>query len=102
MPMSTRPIAKPSDPSPTWRASTADGYAGYRKLADRGDVRLAFCWSHVRRNFYEFATPGTCPDCQRCARAYRRTSAPSRRTSVRGADERRAVRQQNPTPSQRT
>jgi hypothetical protein len=21
----------------------ADGYAGYRKLADRGDVRLAFC-----------------------------------------------------------
>src|SRR6478736_2392306 len=35
-----------------------DGYAGYRKLADRGDVRLAFCWSHVRRNFYELATPG--------------------------------------------
>jgi transposase len=25
-----------------------DGYAGYRKLAD---VRLAFCWSHVRRGF---------------------------------------------------
>jgi hypothetical protein len=34
-----------------------DGYAGYRKLADRGDVRLAFCWSHVRRGFYEFAIP---------------------------------------------
>jgi transposase len=39
----------------------ADGYAGYRKLADRGDVRLAFCWSHVRRNFYELATPGPAP-----------------------------------------
>src|SRR6476620_7746041 len=38
-----------------------DGYAGYRKLADRGEVRLAFCWSHVRRNFYELATPGTAP-----------------------------------------
>jgi transposase len=34
-----------------------DGYAGYRKLADRGDVRLAFHWSHVRHNFYELATP---------------------------------------------
>ena len=38
-----------------------DGYAGYRKLADRGDVRLAFCWSHVRRHFYELATPGPAP-----------------------------------------
>jgi transposase len=38
-----------------------DGYAGYRKLSDRGDVRLAFCWSHVRRNFYELATPGPAP-----------------------------------------
>jgi transposase len=32
-----------------------DGYAGYRKLADRGNVHLAFCWSHVRRGFYELA-----------------------------------------------
>jgi len=30
-----------------------DGYAGYRVLAERGDVQLAFCWSHVRRRFYE-------------------------------------------------
>jgi transposase len=44
-----------------------DGYAGDRKLADRGDVRLALCWSHVRRNFYELATR-TCADCQRSAR----------------------------------
>jgi transposase len=38
-----------------------DGYAGYRKLADRGDVRLAFCWSHVRRGFYEIAVAGPAP-----------------------------------------
>jgi transposase len=38
----------------------ADGYAGYRKLADRGDVRLAFCRSHGR-NLYELATPGPAP-----------------------------------------
>ena len=29
----------------------ADGYAGYRTLATKGDVRLAFCWAHVRRRF---------------------------------------------------
>ena len=23
-----------------------DGYGGYKVLADRGEVRLAFCWSH--------------------------------------------------------
>ena len=30
-----------------------DGYGAYAELAQRGDVVLAFCWSHVRRNFYE-------------------------------------------------
>src|SRR5207249_4921263 len=38
-----------------------DGYAGYTKLAERGDVALAFCWAHMRRNFYELATPGPAP-----------------------------------------
>jgi hypothetical protein len=32
-----------------------DGYGGYRALAENGDVALAFCWSHVRRRFYELA-----------------------------------------------
>jgi hypothetical protein len=35
--------------------------AVYRKLADRGDVHLAFCWSHVRRGFYELAVSGPAP-----------------------------------------
>jgi len=38
-----------------------DGYGGYKVLARRNDVRLAFCWSHVRRRFYELATPGPAP-----------------------------------------
>jgi hypothetical protein len=38
-----------------------DGYAGYPKLTERGDVELAFCWSHMRRNFYELATPDPAP-----------------------------------------
>ncbi len=35
-----------------------DGYAGYRPLADTGGVRLAFCWTHVRRRYYELAAAG--------------------------------------------
>jgi transposase len=69
-----------------------DGYAGYRKLAEGSDVRLAFCWSHVRRNFYELATPPTCADCQRTARTYR-LALRRRERRGRDADERRAVRQ---------
>ena len=38
-----------------------DGYAGYRALAERGEVELAFCWSHVRRRFYELAAAGAAP-----------------------------------------
>ena len=30
-----------------------DGYAGFERLTDRGDVVLAACWAHARRKFYE-------------------------------------------------
>ena len=35
-----------------------DGYAGYRPLAQKNSVQLAFCWSHMRRRFYELAAAG--------------------------------------------
>jgi len=38
-----------------------DGYGGYRPLAERGEVRLAFCWAHLRRPFYELAAAGPAP-----------------------------------------
>jgi transposase len=38
-----------------------DGYGGYSKLARAGAVVLAFCWSHVRRGFYELAASGAAP-----------------------------------------
>ena len=38
-----------------------DGYAGYTVMAERGNVRLAFCWAHVRRRFYELAQAGSAP-----------------------------------------
>src|SRR5580765_7583915 len=38
-----------------------DGYEAYKVLARRGAVQLAFCWSHVRRPFYELAQSGPAP-----------------------------------------
>jgi len=38
-----------------------DGYSGYRPLAEKGQVKLAFCWAHVRRPFYELAAAGPAP-----------------------------------------
>jgi len=30
-----------------------DGYAGFEKLTGNGDIALAACWAHTRRQFYE-------------------------------------------------
>ena len=42
-----------------------DGYAAYKTLAGpggkTGPSMLAFCWSHVRRGFYDLARGGTAP-----------------------------------------
>jgi transposase len=42
-----------------------DGYAAYKRLADsafsKGPSVLAFCWSHVRRGFYDLAQGGNAP-----------------------------------------
>ncbi len=38
-----------------------DGYSGYRPLAAKNTVSLAFCWSQVRRRFYELAAAGPAP-----------------------------------------
>ena len=75
-----------------------DGYAGYRRLAERGDVELAFCWSHVRRRFYELAVAGPTPIAsealERFAKLYAIESAICRRS----ADEQSAVRQDKTKP----
>ena len=71
-----------------------DGYGGYRVLADKSGVTLAFCWAHVRRRFYELAAAGPAPIAsealKRIAKLYKIEDG------IRGlpADERRAVRQE--------
>jgi transposase len=75
-----------------------DGYGGYRMLAERGEVQLAFCWALVRRRFYELAAAGPAPIARealaRIAELYRIES------EIRGrsAGQRRSVRQERSRP----
>jgi len=75
-----------------------DGYVGYRALAAGNSVSLAFCWSHVRRRFYELAAAGPAPIAsevlRRIAELYKIED------DIRGIthEERRAVRQAKSRP----
>ena len=75
-----------------------DGYGGYKALAGRNTVKLAFCWAHARRRFYELAQSGPAPIAsealQRIAELYRVE------VEIRGRppDERQAARQKKSRP----
>lgn len=69
-----------------------DGYGGYRALAERGDVKLAFCWSHVRRRFYELAAAGLAPIASEALEHIAGLYRIETEIRGRGADERRAAR----------
>ena len=74
-----------------------DGYEAYKTLAKRGEVHLAFCWSHVRRAFYDLAkglAPIATEALARIAALYRIESA----IRGRSAEERRSVRQARSRP----
>ena len=77
-----------------------DGYRAYKRLADGREnaVALAFCWSHVRRGFYDLAKTGAAPIA---AEALSRIAALYRiEATIRGrsAEQRRAARQAQSRP----
>ena len=75
-----------------------DGYGGYRALAERGDVQLAFCWSHVRRRFYELAAAGPAPIASEALERIAGLYATEKEIRGRSADERLIVRQERSRP----
>ena len=75
-----------------------DGYAGYAALARRGDVRLAFCWAHVRRRFFELATSGASPIAVEALARIARLYAIEVDVRGRSPEERRAARQEHSRP----
>jgi transposase len=75
-----------------------DGYGGYRKLAQKNAVSLAFCWSHVRRRFYELAEAGSAPIAMEALERIQGLYAVEAEIRGRPADERRAERQARSGP----
>jgi transposase len=75
-----------------------DGYAGYRALAERGDVQLAFCWAHVRRRFYELAVAGSAPIASEALKRIAELYAVEAECRGQSADERRTLRQEKSWP----
>ena len=75
-----------------------DGYDGYRALAERGDVQLAFCWAHVRRRFYELAVAGPAPIASEALKRIGELYTVETECRGRSADERRERRQEKSRP----
>jgi len=67
-------------------------------LAERGDVQLAFCWSHVRRRFYELAAAGPAPIASEALDRIAGLYAVEKKIRGHSAEERRAVRQDKSRP----
>ncbi|MBS86354.1 MAG: IS66 family transposase [Sphingobium sp.] len=73
-----------------------DGYAGYNALSRSNQVQLAYCWSHVRRGFYEIATsrPVAAEALVRIAQLY----GVEKEIRGRSPDQRRAARHELSMP----
>jgi transposase len=58
-------MVAPPHQTPRRSILQVDGYAAYTQLADPtregGPVTLVYCWSHVRRKFYEVYVGGNAP-----------------------------------------
>jgi transposase len=75
-----------------------DGYGAYTELAEGGNVELAFCWSHVRRRFYEIQEKTPAPIATEAL--VRIAALYAIEADIRGliADERRQARQRRTRP----
>jgi transposase len=76
----------------------ADGYAGYRALAQKGDVSLAFCWAHVRRRFYDRAVAEDSPVAKEALQRIAQLYAVEKEIRGRSPDVRSAARQSRSRP----
>ena len=74
-----------------------DGYAPYKNLpADR--IIIAFCWAHLRRDFFEFAERGDAPIATEAVARIAQLYEIEATIRGRDAEERRAVRQAKTAP----
>src|SRR3954467_5797178 len=80
-----------------------DGYGAYKTLAAAADgITLAFCWSHIRRQFIELAKGKTAPTAQETLQRIAALYAIEAEVRGKPPDIRRAVRQERSRLSSRT
>ena len=78
-----------------------DGYGGFKSLLENrppGEIRLAFCWAHCRRRFYEIHQATGSPLAEEALRRIGELYAIEAEIRGRPAEERRAVRQERSKP----
>jgi hypothetical protein len=76
-----------------------DGYGAYKGVAAAADgITLAFCWSHVRREFIDLAKGGTAPIAEEALRRIAALYAVEAEVRGKPPDVRRAVRQGKSRP----
>ena len=78
-----------------------DGYAAYKTIADAAGgeaITLAFCWAHLRRQFFDIAKGGNAPIASEALERIAALYAIEKTIRGQSADERRAVRQEKSKP----
>jgi transposase len=77
-----------------------DGYSGFKSLLETrsGAIRLAFCWAHCRRRFYEIHQATGSPLAEEALRRIRELYVIEAEVRGRPAEDRRAVRQERSRP----
>src|SRR5437763_2204389 len=78
-----------------------DGYGGFKSLLeDRppGEIRLAFCWAHCRRRFYEIHQATGSPLAEEALRRIGELYKVEAEIRGRSAEERRTLRQERSRP----
>jgi transposase len=78
-----------------------DGYSGFKRLLDNrplGAIRLAFCWAHCRRHFYEIHQATGSPLAAEALRQIRELYAVEAEIRGRSAEGRRSTRQERSRP----
>jgi Transposase IS66 family len=75
-----------------------DGYAGFERLTERGNIVLAACWAHTRRKFFDVHEATGSPIAAEALRRIAELYAIEKSIRGRTAEERRSVRNTKSRP----
>jgi transposase len=75
-----------------------DGYAGFERLTERGDIVLAACWAHTRRKFFDVHEATGSPIAAEALRRIAELYAIEKLIRGRTAQERRSARNTQSRP----